>query len=140
MTRYPITFYVKSLPPNTGGEARGPVIRILEKYRTDRGIYEHELVHVKQWAALSLLGLLWLAGCYHFGYMQWANLAPLAMAIHPLLYMYLPAYKLWAEVQAYREQAKHYPDDRRPLFAEFIATAYGLNITQAQALQKLRGS
>lgn len=25
MTRYPLTFYVKSLPPGVGGEARGPV-------------------------------------------------------------------------------------------------------------------
>jgi len=36
---YPLTFYVKSLAPGTGGEARGPVI--LEKYRNDRGICEH---------------------------------------------------------------------------------------------------
>lgn len=26
---YPLTFYVKSLPPNIGGDACGPVIRIL---------------------------------------------------------------------------------------------------------------
>jgi hypothetical protein len=35
---HPLTFYVKSLAPGTSGEARGPVIRILEKYRNDRGI------------------------------------------------------------------------------------------------------
>jgi hypothetical protein len=50
---YPLTFYVKTLGPNTGGEARGPVIRILEEYRNDEGIYRHELMHVKQWAAFA---------------------------------------------------------------------------------------
>lgn len=92
--------------------AIGPVIKILEKYRDDRGIYEHELLHVKQW--LFTLG------------------------IHSLLYLLVPRYKLWAEVQCYREQAKHYPDDRRPLFAHFIATSYGLKITEAEALKLLQ--
>jgi hypothetical protein len=50
---YPLTFYVKTLGPNTGGEARGPVIRILEEYRNDEGIYRHELMHVKQWATFA---------------------------------------------------------------------------------------
>ena len=31
-------------------------------------------------------------------------------------------------LQAYREQAKHYPTDRRLEFAGYIATQYGLNI------------
>lgn len=109
---WPLTFYVKSLPPGVGGVANGPVIRILEKYRNDRGIYEHELMHVMQWF--------------------------FTFSLHSWLYLLSDRYKLWSEVQAYREQAKHYADDRRPLFAEFIATAYGLNITQAEALQKLK--
>lgn len=138
MTRYPLTFYVKSLPPNTGGDARGPVIRILEKYRNDRGIYEHELVHVKQWAALASLGLLWALGCVGAGYMQYANLGIPALILHPLLYTVVPHYKLWSEVQAYREQAKHYADDRRSLFAQFIVESYGLKVTHADVLQLLR--
>lgn len=109
---WPLTFFVKSLPPGVGGCANGPVIRILEQYRNDRGIYEHELVHVRQW--LFTLG------------------------IHSLLYLLVPAYKLWSEVQAYREQAKWYPDDRRPLFARFIAENYGLNVDQAIVLEMLQ--
>jgi hypothetical protein len=50
---YPLTFYVHTLPPDVGGCANGPVIRILEKYRNDEGIYRHELMHVKQWAAFA---------------------------------------------------------------------------------------
>ena len=109
--RWPLTFIVKSLPGNAGGVANGPVIRILEKYKDDEGIYRHELHHVKQW--FFTLGL------------------------HSFLYLLSDRYKLWAEVQCYREQAKHYADDRRPLFAEFISRDYGLNITQEKALELL---
>jgi len=109
---YPFTFIVKSLQPNVGGCANGPIIRILEKYRNDRGIYEHEMVHVKQW--FFTLGL------------------------HSFLYLLVPAYKLWTEVQAYREQAKYYDDDRLPLFATFISLNYGLHISQSDALERLR--
>jgi hypothetical protein len=45
---YPLTFYVKSLPPDVGGRANGPVIRIMEKYRHDKGIYRHELMNLNQ--------------------------------------------------------------------------------------------
>lgn len=93
------------------GRAQGPVIRILERSRGDRGLYEHELLHAKQW---------------------WFTLG-----LHSFLYLLIPAYRLWAEVQAYKEQAKHYADDRRELFADFIAHRYGLNIAPQQALQKL---
>jgi hypothetical protein len=110
--KYPFAFYVKSLPPNVGGMANGPVIRILEKYRDDVGLYKHELMHVKQWF--------------------------MTLGLHSIFYLLSDRYKLWAEVQAYKEQAKHYPDDRSELFAAFIADFYGLKVTAAQALVLLR--
>lgn len=135
---WPLTFYVKSLPSNVGGCANGPVVRILEKYRNDRGIYEHEVEHVQQWALVSLIGaaligLLWL----FFPVFDKAY-SGLSVALHSALYAMVPQYKLWAEVEAYKEQAKHYTDDRNPLFAEFISSNYGLKITKAQALELLR--
>ena len=142
---YPLTFYVKCLAPNVGSEARGPFIRILEKYRNDKGIYRHELLHVGQWAVLSLLGLPIACVLNQIGRMDLMWLSLLPISLHSLLYAAVPSYKLWAEVQAYREQAKHYTDDRRPptadrrpLFAEFIALNYALNVTQQQALAMLR--
>lgn len=135
---WPLTFYVKSLPPTVGGEARGPVIRILEKYRNDRGIYEHELVHVKQWAALASLGLIWALACVGADRAQYANLGIFSVGLHGLIYKLIDRYRLWAEVQAYREQAKHYADDRRPLFARFIVESYGLKVTHADVLKLLR--
>jgi hypothetical protein len=111
--KYPLTFYVDSLPPNVGGCANGPVIRILKKYKdVDEGIYQHELTHVKQW--FFTLGL------------------------HSLFYLLFDSYKLWAEIEAYKAQAKHYPDDRRPLFARFISRDYDLDISESAALELLR--
>lgn len=135
---YPLTFYVKSLPPGVGGCANGPVIRILDKYRTDRGIYQHELTHVLQWLYAGLAASLLIVAV-------WSQLqtfplwwAAIGMVAHSLLYLLVPAYKLWAEVQAYREQAKWYPNDRRPLFARFIAANYGLKVDQAIVLEMLQ--
>lgn len=134
---YPLTFFVKSLGPDTAGEARGPVIRILEKYRHDEGIYQHELMHVMQWAVWSILCLPTAYVLYQLGLFDYLGLAILPCTFHQLLYKIMPAYRFWAEVEAYKVQALSYPDDRRPLFAEFIAGYYDLNITTKQALDAL---
>ena len=60
-------------------------------------------------------------------------------ALHPLAYLLLPRYRLWAEARAYRIQATHYPDDRTRLFAGFIVARYGLEITPGAALDAIRG-
>ena len=110
--KYPLVFYVDTLPNGFGGMAHGPIIRILKRLRDDEGIRQHELVHVRQW--LFTLGLL------------------------PLLYLWFPKFKLWAEVQAYRKQLQYYADDRSWQFSEFIATRYGLDVTQEHARQLLK--
>jgi hypothetical protein len=110
--RYPFTFYVDNLPPNVGGCANGFVIRILKKYKdVDEGIYQHELTHVKQW--FRTLGL------------------------HSFLYLFNQQYKLEAEVEAYKVQAAYYKDDRKPLFATFIAKYYDLDVSHEYALRML---
>jgi hypothetical protein len=136
--KYPLTFYVKSLAPNVGGEARGPVIRILEEYRNDEGLYQHELLHVKQWATFAWLSIPLAYALYHFGYMDFIGMAVLPIVFHSILYRFIPRYRLWAEASAYKVQAKHYSDDRRPYFASYIATYYNLNITQEDALKGLQ--
>ncbi|MDP3650910.1 MAG: hypothetical protein Q8R67_04420 [Rhodoferax sp.] len=65
--------------------------------------------------------------------------AVFGFALHSLLYALVPAYRLWAEVQAYREQLRHYPDDRTELFAGFIAANYRLTVTPEKAEALLRG-
>ena len=65
-----------------GGVTIGLVIVLRPKYRNDEGIYQHELTHVKQ----GLCGLF---------------------VITALLYLLVPEYRLWAEVQAYRKQMQY---------------------------------
>lgn len=112
--RWPLTFYTDfGVPDGSAACARGPVILIRPKYEADEGIYRHEFEHVKQ----SFMGLI---------------------VAHALLYLFWAPYRLWAEVEAYEVQARHYPDDRLPKFAKFIATKYGLDVSEAEALRLLR--
>ena len=134
--RYPLISYFASLGGNTCGYSKGPFIVIRTDLRGDEGIYQHELTHVKQWALISLLGLVWLAACYQFGLMQWANLGIGALALHPLLYTLFKPFTLWAEVQAYRKQIAYGLDPDAA--AHSIANDYGINITQEAVLQRLK--
>lgn len=130
-----ITLYVSTLPPNFGGIAYGPVVLILEKYRHDAGLHAHERFHVKQWWVGVLLGALASLVLYPSPY--WYYPLILGVGLHAILYLLSDRHKLWKEVQAYKEQAKHYPDDRLPLFADYIAYNYGLRITPEQAYAAL---
>lgn len=136
--KYPFIFYVRNLPPDVGGCANGPVIRLLERYRFDEGIYRHELMHVKQWAMFAWLSIPLAYALYHFGYFDYLGLSVLPMALHSALYRLIPRYRLWAEVSAYKEQLRFYPDDRSEFFAEYLAEYYDLKIRPAQALKHLK--
>lgn len=110
-----MVFYTaRFVQPGFAATTRGPLIFIRPEYRQDIGLLEHERVHVRQW--LRTLGT------------------------HGIWYALSKAYRLRSEAEAYREQARHYPDDRRPLFAEFIAYNYDLDITPEAALARLRQS
>jgi len=112
--KWPLTFYTDfGVPQGSAGATRGPVVFIMPSHKADEGLYRHELTHVKQ----AFLGLF-------IG--------------HALLYALVPPYRLWCEVQAYREQSRYYLEDRIPLFARFIAEKYRLNITAAEAEKLLR--
>ena len=103
--------YTDDMASNTGAYALGRrEVFVRPKYKDDQGIHQHEFLHIRQ---------------------AWAN------PWHGLMYKHLDWYKLKCEVECYKEQAKHYPDDRRPLFAEFIARDYGLAVTQEEALERL---
>lgn len=140
---YPhLTFYTDNLPANFGGCANAFVVRIRPKYRDDAGIHAHEYEHVRQWYVGVALGAL--AACLmNLIPSAWAALWPLALsagcALHPLAYLLLPRYRLWAEAAAYRIQLRHYPDDRTRLFAGFIAANYGLGVSVDEAEAALMG-
>jgi hypothetical protein len=110
-------FYTnRFVPTGSAGCARGPLVFIRPEYKGDAGLLAHERVHVWQW----------FRTIYSLG------------VVHSLLYLFSDSYRLACEVEAYREQAKHYPDDRTPLFAGFISRDYGLSISAVDALKKLR--
>jgi hypothetical protein len=99
------------VPKQHQAATRGFVIFIRPEYRNDKGLLEHEKVHRKQW--LRTLGL------------------------HSFMYLFSEDYRLRAEVEAFRAQLPHYPDDRRVKFAWLIAENYNLDITPDEALALL---
>ncbi|MDH3975542.1 MAG: hypothetical protein OEV42_14790 [Deltaproteobacteria bacterium] len=108
----PVTIeYTDDLPEQHTGYAEGFRVKIRPSHRNDRGLLEHEIIHVKQWYRT-------------FG-------------LYSLLNKYSRKYRLKYELEAYREQLKHYPDanyarlvDR---FAGFIADKYELGISKEEA-------
>ena len=107
---YLLTFYTNKIKHH--GETRGPIILIKPQCRDDTGLHIHELTHVKQWFR--------------------------TLGIHSFLYLFSKSYRLKAEVEAYREQLKHYLDDRSALFAHYLANDYGFEISQEEAMRLLK--
>ena len=108
-----MVFYTnRFVSKGASGTTRAFLIFIRPERKGDRGLLEHEKVHRKQW--FRTLGL------------------------HSLLYLFVPEYKLASEVEAYKEQAQWYADDRLPKFAGFISRNYGLKITEEDALKLLQ--
>ena len=132
--------YTDDMPaPWVGGYARWFYIAIRPKYKDDKGIHAHELEHVKQWWITTILAALAIAGGLY--YTQAApglySLVGLSLAVFQVLYSFFPRFKLKMEVLAYREQLKHYKDDRTALFAKFISTKYGLQGVSPEYAERL---
>lgn len=87
-----------------GGTAQGPFIKILEKYKGDSGLIEHEKVHVRQWYFVLGFGLLLSAMLTLLLSLSLWPLFGLAPFLHQLLYKFIRPYRARCEVQAYRRQ------------------------------------
>ena len=131
------THYTDNILEGFGAVNYGPYTRIRPKYKDDGGIHAHEQTHANQWWAWVGVGLIAAFFLEPLGGFLWYYALLAGVGMHAVLYLLVPAYKLWCEVAAYREQAKHYADDRRLLFARFIATKYRLNITTEDAYKLL---
>ena len=95
----------------TAGFAVAPFIFIRPKYREDVGLLEHEKVHARQfWRTLGMNGILY-------------NLSK--------------TWRLWWEVEAYKEQMKHSVVDRSYLYANFIALKYRIPVSVEEARRLL---
>lgn len=124
--------YVPTLE-NKGGTSIGPYVKIAEKHRGDKGLLAHELRHVLHWwvAALALVVVAF-----------WIDSFPL-LGVAPLAYnaaMRIRFVRLWAEVDCYRAQLKHYDnkDYYTLALAEILASErYNLGITVLDAMELL---
>lgn len=105
-------FYTNDfIPSRFGAKTMGPIILIRPQYKDDKGLLEHEKVHVRQfWSTLGLFGIP---------------------------YQLSKKYRLKYELEAYKEQLKYYDTDNKALFASYLATKYNLDITQEEALKLL---
>ena len=133
-----LTIYTdRFIPTRFAAISAGPLILVRPAYRGDAGLLAHEMLHAKQWL-LTTLAMLIVAGIvYALQRPEWAYVAIAAPAVFGAIYKLFPAARLRIEAAAYRLQLTYYPDDRSALFASFLATKYGLGITQDQALQAL---
>ena len=106
-------FYVESLG-QFAGKSNGFFVRIVKKYKEDKGLIEHELNHCRQF------------------YMT--------LGLHGILYNVVKPYRYWAELQCYRIQLKFCSNYEKGIkrFANFLATRYSLNIDQAKIEEDLR--
>lgn len=120
--------YTDSMSEKFGGAAKFASIKIRPKYEDDKGILEHEKIHVKQWYVVSFLILIFgLIPIFIFDFLYYIPaLIIVSFCLHGWLYSYVDIYRLWAEIFAYREQLKWYPDDRTEKFAQFIVDDYAL--------------
>ena len=91
--------------------AKGCRIVIQPKYKDDKGLLKHELAHVKQWYRGGLL-------------------------IHTLRYKRSRRYRLYCEVEAYKEQMK-YGMSIEDIALKLTWDRYRLGLTYDQALLAL---
>ena len=89
----------------------GPFAFITSSKRDDLGLRRHEEKHIEQF----------------WRYYGW----------FPIFYLLSEKFRLKAEVEAYREQLRYYPDDRTELFAWYIANKYRIDITVPEAVKLL---
>lgn len=136
-----LIFMVDSLPDGYAGVANGPIIRILKKYKDDKGLIEHEKTHVWQFWLCTVLGFIGLSILSRYN-PQFTVALPLCTSVGGLLYQFVPSYRLWSEVQAYKKQLSFSTDRERhaTLYGIFVATKYRLKISAEQATKLIKGN
>ena len=131
--KYYFVEYTRKIINGFGGTAKGPIIKILPKYKDDSGLLEHEKVHVRQWYAWLALGLL-------IGTLLTLLVSPslwplfgLAPFLHSPLYKIVRPYRRWCEVQAYRKQLATGGYDSNDFAVAALVEKYDLNLSADKA-------
>jgi len=141
--KYPIWYTEKGMTGGTIGWQYCFLLAIHPDYKGDEGLRQHELTHIAQWAFTALLvgGILFVGVYFLAKFIPWTygiTMGLIATGAHGALYARLPAYRFWCEVMAFKKQLRYYPDDRALKFADFISRNYKLDVSFAEALERLR--
>lgn len=133
------TIYTDNLPENVGGCANAFIVRIKPKYKNDVGIHKHEYTHVVQFWRASVISCLVIGIICYLFHLQFFYIIA-SFAIHSILYTIFRPYRMYAEAQAYANQAMPFhpekaSDDQLKLMAWRLSLPqYDLCITSDHAL------
>ena len=112
-----------------------PIVFIRENYKDDIGLHKHEYMHGIQHITLMAF---WITLFFILGFANslfW-TVAPFGIVLHSAIYSLFSEYRLYCEVECYKEQLKYSPDNIN-LFAKYIAEDYKLDITHQEAKKLL---
>jgi hypothetical protein len=145
--------YTERLPGQTGGRMLGwlPLVLIRPKYANDEGLHQHQLVHVRQWWFMFALMAWMIAVAVRFIAPHITGPLPrealflgiwLSCVTHAVVYQFSPAYRVIAEVMAYRAQMRFRDRKGRRMPLEsavsmLTSDRYRLGITESKARQLL---
>lgn len=128
--------FTESMEDGFGGKARMWKIKILDRYRNDVGLLEHEKFHVRQWYYAMFATFVGAALLYWFAHPGWGWLAVLGPFVHGRIYRN-KYYRKWSESKAYRIQLKA-GDYLSPQFAiNAMMHKYGLGLSERKARKAL---
>ena len=131
--KYYFVEYTRKIINGFGGTAKGPIIKILPKYKDDSGLLEHEKVHVRQWYGVLALGLLVSTLLTLLVSLSLWPLFGLAPFVHQLLYKLARPYRRWCEVQAYRKQIATGDYTSNEFAVTMLAKKYDLDLSVDKA-------
>ncbi|PAA31740.1 hypothetical protein CJU73_01520 [Pseudomonas fragi] len=131
--RYFLLRHSEKISAKFGDESCGPLIKIRPKYAADKGLLEHEKVHVRQWYAVLGLGLLLCTLLTVLVSPSFWPLFGLAPLLHQLLYKLVRPYRRWCEVRAYRKQIAVGGDTSTEFVVTALVEKYDINLSAKKA-------
>ena len=129
--------YTDRLKDGFGGQASMWKIKILEKYRGDKGLLEHEKFHVRCW--WYCLAATWMAALAMFfsgTHGWWFPVMLMGPWMHGTLYRN-KYFRMMVEVQAYKIQLRVGSYESKRFAAKSLANKYSLGLSEEDAAKKL---
>lgn len=136
--KYYKLIYTDSIKDGFGGKADMWKIRILEKYRNDKGLLEHEKFHVRCWWYCLLASWLISTVCLLTGLKGIALLfLVLGPFVHQLIYRN-KYFRRMVEAKAYRIQIKEGNYASNEFAIKAMMSKYGFGMSRDEAIKILK--